>query len=470
MKKKLLCITVTLMLLAATLVMNVSAQAPIQPSNLLVLGDSIATGYGLSSSDASYGKQLAAAFGLTGMAYTNLAVDGYQSADLLAQLPSDTAAIRSADTIVISIGGNDVLAPFISSLKAALGLPADATNTQLEAAIAADPTAATTAVTTAMAQPAVQAQFAAAITNFVTNFSQIISGIRAVNSTARIYVQTVYNPFSGLTGFDALSAAADTIIGSLNAVITSGASSGTYAAADIYTPFSGKAALYTNMVQFDIHPNALGHDVIFNTLYTAITGQIYAYTVTFNSNGGNSVAAEQAVLGGAFAAPSDPTRTGYTFGGWYTDSALSNAFSFSTPVTFSVTLYAKWTAASYPITYSFDGGTNSASNPTSYTYSTGLTLSDPTRDGYTFGGWYSDADFTAQVTSISGTQTGAVTLYAKWTAVASTTTTTTDGTSNPKTGDDGSDPVLPMEIAGASAALLAGAGLLLRRKKSAVKG
>ena len=46
---------------------------------------------------------------------------------------------------------------------------------------------------------------------------------------------------------------------------------------------------------------------------------------------------------GKLVKPADPTRDGYTFGGWFTDEACTQAYDFSTPVTADLTLYAKWT-------------------------------------------------------------------------------------------------------------------------------
>ena len=67
-------------------------------------------------------------------------------------------------------------------------------------------------------------------------------------------------------------------------------------------------------------------------------------TVTFNSNGGSSVPAQTVDNGYKATKPADPTKSGYTFGGWYTDSACTTAYDFNSAVTADLTLYAKWTA------------------------------------------------------------------------------------------------------------------------------
>ena len=73
-------------------------------------------------------------------------------------------------------------------------------------------------------------------------------------------------------------------------------------------------------------------------------GAVESWTVTFNSNGGSACDTKfVATADGKLAKPADPTRDGYTFGGWFTDEACTQAYDFSTPVTADLTLYAKWT-------------------------------------------------------------------------------------------------------------------------------
>lgn len=215
-------------------------------------------------------------------------------------------------------------------------------------------------------------------------------------------------------------------------------------------------------------------------------------------------------------------RTGYSFDGWYRDSAYTETYDFSNLPSFDITIYAKWTPIKYSITYSginaysdgnvtlvgdyvkeftienagqkillpdaknfnsannaysftnwqyrvsevyynvdsfvinedntitlyydmkevsnigtitldnlefsllctannftinylniFDG--DKGSNPSTYTVKEKITLTnDATRDGYNFVGWYSDADFSEQVTEILAGSTGNINLYAKW--------------------------------------------------------
>jgi Listeria/Bacterioides repeat len=81
------------------------------------------------------------------------------------------------------------------------------------------------------------------------------------------------------------------------------------------------------------------------------------YTVTFDSQGGSSVAGINNVSSDSrISAPTAPTRSGYTFGGWYKELSCSNAWNFTTDtVTGNITLYAKWT---------YSGGGSSTPTPT----------------------------------------------------------------------------------------------------------
>ena len=64
--------------------------------------------------------------------------------------------------------------------------------------------------------------------------------------------------------------------------------------------------------------------------------------VSFNAGEGSKVDFQTTAANGSVAKPADPTREGYTFGGWYTDEACTEAYDFSTPVAADMTLYAKW--------------------------------------------------------------------------------------------------------------------------------
>ncbi len=124
-----------------------------------------------------------------------------------------------------------------------------------------------------------------------------------------------------------------------------------------------------------------------------------------------------------------PSKTGYTFDGWYSEREFVNRVTeINQGSTGDIRLYAKFSPTPYAITYELDGGTN-GDNPSTYNVTTStFTLQAPTKDGFYFGGWYSDSDYTCKVTYIRYGTTGNITLYAKWYATENILSVTGDGT------------------------------------------
>ncbi|WP_165043546.1 DUF4430 domain-containing protein [Adlercreutzia sp. ZJ138] len=87
-----------------------------------------------------------------------------------------------------------------------------------------------------------------------------------------------------------------------------------------------------------------------NLYYTNDSGHLFALTakpgvrVDFDSRGGSYVASCYVALGGKLVKPGDPTRTGYTFGGWFSDEKCEAPWDFSTSLNEGQKLYAKWVA------------------------------------------------------------------------------------------------------------------------------
>jgi len=153
------------------------------------------------------------------------------------------------------------------------------------------------------------------------------------------------------------------------------------------------------------------------------------YTVTLNPQSGTGgTTSVTATYGSAMPAITKPTRTGYTFNGYYdatsggTQYYKADGSSARTwNKTAATTLYAQWTPAKYNINYKDQNnanfsGSHATGYPTQHTYGTATTLKDATKTGYTFGGWHTDQACTKKVTSLGATTyTAAITLYAKWT-------------------------------------------------------
>lgn len=140
----------------------------------------------------------------------------------------------------------------------------------------------------------------------------------------------------------------------------------------------------------------------------------YTGTVSFVTNGGSAIEPITQEYGTVLVAPEDPVREHYTFAGWYSDEALQNEYVFSTMPDIDFTLYAKWEAVEYSITYVLNGGENGL-NPDVYTVESAFDFAEATKTGYTFVAWYTLPDFTsAPVSSIVAGTFGNMTLYANY--------------------------------------------------------
>ena len=201
-----------------------------------------------------------------------------------------------------------------------------------------------------------------------------------------------------------------------------------------------------------------GDEVTTKTVFTNDT-TIYAhwqkqaaqeYTVTFDANGGtiNSGAIASYTYGVGATLPTDVTREGYTFAGWYASADFSGdaVTAISAEDTGNKTYWAKWTPNTYQVTlHTNDGTIAEGQNVTSYIYGVGAKLpteNEITKTGYIFVGWYNNADLTGDpVTEISKTDINDKAYWAKWEEVENpepepTPTPTPDPTpSGPSTGD-----------------------------------
>ena len=142
-------------------------------------------------------------------------------------------------------------------------------------------------------------------------------------------------------------------------------------------------------------------------------GTPVVYTITFNSNDGTSVAPQNVNAGEKLAEPTPaPTKVGFTFDGWYEDSTFSKKFDFNTPITDSMTLYAKWTENKYTLTFDANGGTGSMTAIADLTGEYTLPANEFTApSGKQFKGWSLTTDG-AIVTKVDMTENR--TVYAIW--------------------------------------------------------
>lgn len=192
----------------------------------------------------------------------------------------------------------------------------------------------------------------------------------------------------------------------------------------------GYGGSYMNNMNEDdvrIYTSALSQSAV-TALYNSAIVRYVTVTYDRNNTDTNSTEASPAITTTVYntsvgTLPSNPARTGYTFVGWYSDTACTtgNEFGATTLVTTNITVYAKWTINQYVVTYDRNNtdinstDANPAISMVAYNTSVGTLPSKPTRIGYTFGGWYTDQACTAGNEFTETTPvTANVTAYAKW--------------------------------------------------------
>lgn len=186
------------------------------------------------------------------------------------------------------------------------------------------------------------------------------------------------------------------------------------------------------------------------------------YAVTFDANGGSGTMSNLAIVAGTAKALTANafTRTGYTFAGWTTAAnGTGTAYTNSQSVTLyaDVTLYAKWTANSYTITFNANGGTGTMATSAIVAGTAKIiTANAYTRSNHLFAGW----------STVTGVQTvvytdqqsitlyANTTLYAQWTPVYAITYNANTGT--------GTVPSGATVIAGNSYTLASNTGNLVK--------
>lgn len=151
-----------------------------------------------------------------------------------------------------------------------------------------------------------------------------------------------------------------------------------------------------------------------NVLNLVAKWDINKYTVQFVSDYGSF--ADQTVEYGETIKTDKltiPEVEGYTFGGWYADENRTIEFDFTKPIKSNTTVYAKWTAKDYEVSFITEHG----KTPTSQSVPYNGTATDPGKlsaEGYTFIGWYTDNTHDSTKFDFSTPITSNTTVYAKW--------------------------------------------------------
>lgn len=245
-------------------------------AQIVGLGDSISTGYGLADVSGSYLNLIAHNTGLT---VSNAAIDGATSevvSGLLATGNLD-AQLAGADVVTLTIGGNDMMAVFYQMVADTYNAASGDTLAALEVpVILADPTNAKNAAVTQATMGVimggydqVKPAFAAALSSIGENVKNIASYIKAKNPEINVLIANQYNPYKWLDGpYSMVGLFFNQAVLDLNAVLGAAESgAGTlYTVVDVYTAFVSSEENLCNAtslpLNLDFHPNAKGHEVL----------------------------------------------------------------------------------------------------------------------------------------------------------------------------------------------------------------
>ena len=170
---------------------------------------------------------------------------------------------------------------------------------------------------------------------------------------------------------------------------------------------------------YDEGDSPVNEDTVVNDSIGSLTLHAKWYSViTFNANGGSCNTASMNVYEGqAIGTLPAASRENYTFNGWYTAASGGVKAEATTEFDGATTLYAQWTRKTCTITYNANGGVCTTGSRTLNCGDAIGTLPVPTRDYYTFSGWYTAASGGTKITT-TATFTSSATLYAQWTANA----------------------------------------------------
>lgn len=277
------------------------------PQCMLVLGDSISTGYGLTNykqgnnyNTDSYANLLAKKYKLSQNSdYYNYAIDGQTSLELYSRVKSGNydEDIKKSDLILISIGGNDLLSALLEFIQ-----------DTMETDLTSDEALSASHETADLANEEAELNFDFTDPNILNNLNKMVKTIsnnitklkanligitdeiHEISPNAEIVFQTVYNPLDGLK-IEIPSLLTDVFVSRIeevNRIITMNSTTDDnqtrYDVADVFTTFYGQSAALTNINETDIHPNAKGHEKISECIDSIVCEKTFHASITVNED------------------------------------------------------------------------------------------------------------------------------------------------------------------------------------------
>ena len=189
-----------------------------------------------------------------------------------------------------------------------------------------------------------------------------------------------------------------------------------YTVEDTISFFNPSKRGYTFLGWYDASGNkvtSIQKGSIGNVSLTAHWNDGDTYTVTLDPNGGTLSQTSLVVQFDHDYSLPTPSKLGYEFSGWYDGDSKFNGNG-TWKLTSDKSLEAHWSIITYSISYDLAGGSIETQNPEAYTVEDEILLSEPTKTGYTFQGWYDSSD--NNVVTIQKGTTGDLSLTSRWSA------------------------------------------------------
>ncbi len=254
--KRIIAVLTLILLVAATVIPAGALHVELgKAPSLVIMGDSISKGFGVDET-MSYAYIVSQEIGAEN--YKNIAQNGLTSTGLVNKFNQATYCnnVKSADIILFTIGGNDLIASFLKITSAYVGQNI----TSIDEGANFLSVLTTAQLNEMLSSDSAKAEMANMLATFKTNLDTVFAKTKELNAGADIIILTQYNPMSGVESLKELDVAADPIFVQLNAILTESATAAGAQIIDIYSDLKGVGGVYTFIEGGDIHPNPDGHE------------------------------------------------------------------------------------------------------------------------------------------------------------------------------------------------------------------
>ena len=295
MKRRILAALLSLCMVLTLIPLTAAAEETETAKNYVSLGDSIPAGYDLGEGEKAYPAQLAET---NSFQATYLAESGLTSEGLLEKMADETvlAALKEADVVTVTVGGNDLMNALYSFLAAKYNANPELTEEQkldeekIQALLMKGDATILGFAVEAVKDFSDSEEAQGALSSFAVNLAGIVTAIQKANPEAAIYVTNQYNPYTYVAAANAtnplvsaslktVAEAFDSGVQKLNSTLAYAAvNMKTFTVVDVYTPFQEAEENPCNaevsslaQLNLDFHPNAYGQSLIAQAVDEAIT-------------------------------------------------------------------------------------------------------------------------------------------------------------------------------------------------------